>query len=825
MAARAAVVAAAAVEAAVGRWTPSRLRSASLSRRQKSKVSSQPASQPINQPAHHTRHTQHTHQARTHPPLSTVCSLSVSPLPCTAVLLLLSVVIDRTAAFIRKTGSAGEEQLLAKNRGNKKFAFLAPHSPYHAYYKHILHADTNTTQQAASEESRRREERERAEQGRLVEEEEASRRRVEQETEASKPHTLQQRLHSLIDASRLDGQPHTAYTAAVSGTPGESALGPFRIPHPSHYSASELDVVHLTALYASHVGGSFLSSLQHRERTNAAFDFLKPQHPLHSYYVGVRQSVVGVVRRQTGPLLDEYRRYVQHPSRLLARVMEAARQRRREQVEGESRQREAQEDSEVMAAIDWHSFIVVETVDFSADEMHYLPQPAQSVEEMEAVIAELAMEEDREREERETTEAERRKQERHEQEAMQLDAALAAEAAASMPAASLSLSAAGAVIEHSDEQLEVRGSGPSALASVAAVSAGASSAASLASKLVTCVVCGDTIAAEDLEEHLRIELLDPKWKQQKQALIDRQRETSLVAGKSISDNLRRYERKRRETGRERSREEEERQEREDALLLRGAARHDTSTSTLTTASLGPLLSPVPAAAASAASALATSSPSHPLVPDEPPPKRLRPASPVSAAAPPPPPITVVAASAPPPAPAAAAAAAAVDSVALRPSASPAADASVSSSSALSAASLVEPPSSPLSLAQSAAQSAAPSAASSSAAKTASAQLVAESVWLSAHPLQLTVFVRVPLEPSSPFQLCGQQLSVACRLTDTVDVLRAAVSAQCGSLPANRQQFQLRSGNFLKEGHSLAFYNVYDQACITLKIKERGGKKK
>lgn len=43
---------------------------------------------------------------------------------------------------------------------------------------------------------------------------------------------------------------------------------------------------------------------------------------------------------------------------------------------------------------------------------------------------------------------------------------------------------------------------------------------------------------------MRIELLDPKWKQQKQQQADRRRETSLAQNQSIAANLSRLARKR-----------------------------------------------------------------------------------------------------------------------------------------------------------------------------------------------------------------------------------------------------------------------------------------
>ena len=85
-------------------------------------------------------------------------------------------------------------------------------------------------------------------------------------------------------------------------------------------------------------------------------------------------------------------------------------------------------------------------------------------------------------------------------------------------------------------------------------------------------------------------------------LMDRQRESSLVGGKSLSENLKRFERKKREIGRERSREEEDKQAREDALLLRGAAREQPIAEETVAEAAAPAPAPFVAASAGVAPA-------------------------------------------------------------------------------------------------------------------------------------------------------------------------------------------------------------------------------
>ncbi len=63
-------------------------------------------------------------------------------------------------------------------------------------------------------------------------------------------------------------------------------------------------------------------------------------------------------------------------------------------------------------------------------------------------------------------------------------------------------------------------------------------------KYQKCPICNEEIPIEDMEEHMRIELMDPKAKLQRQTFLDRQRESSLAPASDISAYLNRIARKR-----------------------------------------------------------------------------------------------------------------------------------------------------------------------------------------------------------------------------------------------------------------------------------------
>lgn len=82
--------------------------------------------------------------------------------------------------------------------------------------------------------------------------------------------------------------------------------------------------------------------------------------------------------------------------------------------------------------------------------------------------------------------------------------------------------------------------------------------------MTTCSICGQQIAVDELQEHMRIELLDPKWKEQRDNLEARKAQASeLQGGANVVTSLQNLARKRVDIfGTET---DEERRKREEAL--------------------------------------------------------------------------------------------------------------------------------------------------------------------------------------------------------------------------------------------------------------------
>jgi hypothetical protein len=54
-------------------------------------------------------------------------------------------IVNKTAAYVARVGVAFESELKIKHGANKKFSFLTPESPFHAYYRHKIEVHKTQT--------------------------------------------------------------------------------------------------------------------------------------------------------------------------------------------------------------------------------------------------------------------------------------------------------------------------------------------------------------------------------------------------------------------------------------------------------------------------------------------------------------------------------------------------------------------------------------------------------------------------------------------------------------------------------------------------------
>ena len=114
-------------------------------------------------------------------------------------------------------------------------------------------------------------------------------------------------------------------------------------------------------------GQKFLIGLTQRESRNPQFDFLKPTHALFGYFT----SLVDAYTKCLMPNKDEVeklKKCINNMQEVVDKAMTRFQWDEQEEANRVSREEEMKEEKEQMAQIDWHDFVTVETIEFTAED-------------------------------------------------------------------------------------------------------------------------------------------------------------------------------------------------------------------------------------------------------------------------------------------------------------------------------------------------------------------------------------------------------------------------------------------------------------------------
>lgn len=315
------------------------------------------------------------------------------------------------------------------------------------------------------------------------------------------------------------------------------------------------DIIKLTAQYTAVLGRNFANDLAYREARNFQFDFLKPNHALYELYTR---------------FVDQYCSALTAPEPIQSRVhqiaedrfflLEAAKKRAEWQKYQQSLEIEKKEklnkEALQFAQIDWHDFVIAETVLFTAaDESSRLPLPTNLAELQHASLEQktllgnygdpnFAIEEAPPDYEEirpnlhspavSTSQAPASDQQQRPQ---------IPETAAKATTDVQRISEEEAAIkermaqEEKKRQAKLLAQQPGQINIKTNYIPRASAKAKNKIKQV-CPRCGQAIPADEMEEHLRIEMLDPRWKEQRKVEEER-RATSNLSSADVAANIKR----------------------------------------------------------------------------------------------------------------------------------------------------------------------------------------------------------------------------------------------------------------------------------------------
>ncbi|KAL2866039.1 putative pre-mRNA splicing factor [Aspergillus lucknowensis] len=260
----------------------------------------------------------------------------------------IRAIVEKTAGYVTRNGAVFEDRVREKERNNPKFSFLNSNDPYAPFY-----------------------------QWRLSE--------------------IKEGRGTDVSAGR-PGEPTPTPAPEAPKGPAEPPEFHFsaRIPI---INAQDLEVVRLTALFVAKRGKSFMTALSQREARNFQFDFLRPQHSLYQFFTRLVDQYTILLRPDgVDNATSEKKRIAELEQNVKNRfhILERAKQ-RAEWVKYQEQQKQRKEEEEEnerieYAQIDWHDFVVVETVLFTeADDQVDLPPPTSLNDLQSASLEQKAM--------------------------------------------------------------------------------------------------------------------------------------------------------------------------------------------------------------------------------------------------------------------------------------------------------------------------------------------------------------------------------------------------------------------------------------------------
>ena len=152
-----------------------------------------------------------------------------------------------------------------------------------------------------------------------------------------------------------------------------------KIPHPDIFSVpqpnisgTELDIIKISAQFVAKNGQKFLSDLIKREKDNPQFDFMKPQHTLFGYFTFLVGCYAKILNNKN-EIISKIEKYATNSNEILKsanihylydkKISKIPRGKRFSQEDLLTN-----EEKEKIKNIDWYDFVLVETIDFSSDE-------------------------------------------------------------------------------------------------------------------------------------------------------------------------------------------------------------------------------------------------------------------------------------------------------------------------------------------------------------------------------------------------------------------------------------------------------------------------
>ncbi|VDN01355.1 unnamed protein product [Thelazia callipaeda] len=236
----------------------------------------------------------------------------------------IRTIVDKTAAFVARNGVDFENKIREKEASNPRFGFLSVTDPYNAYYQHkvVEFCDGKTA-----------------------------------EPTVPRPQIPEAVVEHVKQAEFIPRNPPPPFEFDAD---------------PATINAFDLDLIKLTALFVARNGRQFLTSLMNRESRNYQFDFLKPQHSNFNYFTKLVEQYTKIIV-PTKSIIDDLKNEEGDSKKLLENVKYRVGWEKYQRAQKEKEDAEVERERIAYAQIDWHDFVVVQTVDFPINDTATLP--------------------------------------------------------------------------------------------------------------------------------------------------------------------------------------------------------------------------------------------------------------------------------------------------------------------------------------------------------------------------------------------------------------------------------------------------------------------
>ena len=272
-------------------------------------------------------------------------------------------VIDKAATLVAQYGIQVETSM----KEDPNFSFINKSDPYYPYYQSKI---SQSKEELRKNLSKKMEEYYSQEKNasNVQNKEFLNKKRKEDnliELEKEAKELLKEAMQDKIDLLRSDKNLNN-----LEKIP-QPAPDIFSVPQPN-ISGTELDIIKISAQFVAKNGQKFLSDLIRREKDNPQFDFMKPQHTLFGYFTFLVGCYAKILNNKN-EIMSKIEKYATNSDEILKSAnMHYLYEKKLSKIP--RGKRFSQEDlltndeKEKMKQIDWYDFVLVETIDFSSDE-------------------------------------------------------------------------------------------------------------------------------------------------------------------------------------------------------------------------------------------------------------------------------------------------------------------------------------------------------------------------------------------------------------------------------------------------------------------------